>query len=135
MAAAILLLFVFGKMGENPVLSFKQELEAAFLEGGAAAAKERFLKEHEQRKDERLSHELAHWLGAQYYLAEGREGVRFCDETAGFGCFHGFYGMAFANEQDNFLKSASEFCGLDEDRVRFAECVHGIGHGVLVNIG
>lgn len=115
--------------------SYRNELQIVLEQEGSAAAQAAFMKMEEENQNRQLFHILAHWLGAQYYLKEGKEGIRFCDEIAGFGCFHGFYGMAFAAEQDAFLEHAAAFCGQGEDRIRFAECIHGVGHGVLVNIG
>jgi hypothetical protein len=80
------------------------------------------------------THELAHAFGEALYKVEGIEGVAVCDSNFAFGCYHSFFGQALI---DNGIDIITE---LDEACIRvYGEkglgCQHGIGHGVLAELG
>ena len=100
---------------------------------GAHDAYEEF-KHINALSDAGSQHLASHVIGNVLYEKEGANGVTVCDASFGFGCFHGFFGVALASEGVSAIKELDEAC-VD----RFGElgtgCTHGIGHGILEYYG
>lgn len=103
---------------------------------GTVQAYDYFREVDEGYKDGR-AHFLAHFIGAELYKREGTKGVSYCDEAAFYGCYHGFFGHAFSEEEKNFVKEAEQLCRsfILSEPPRYANCIHGMGHGLLAFAG
>ncbi len=77
------------------------------------------------------THSQAHAFGEALYEAEGISGLRYCDSSFEFGCYHSFFGVAVNAEGIGTLPRFSEACK-DKFGDKDLPCQHGIGHGLLV---
>lgn len=108
-----------------------EELSDRFSSSSATDAYQYFVSTY-RNSDPLWVHDLAHWVGAKLYQERGAEGVRVCDQSFNFGCYHGFFGQALGMEGEEFLFEAENECyGDGTNPVHFASCTHGIGHGLL----
>lgn len=76
-------------------------------------------------------HDQAHAFGEALYEVEGLEGLKACDPSFEFGCYHSFFGVAVHAEGIETLPKFDEACK-DKYGDFNLPCQHGIGHGVLV---
>ena len=77
------------------------------------------------------AHEFGHVVGNAAYAKYGVSGVRICDASFGYGCFHGVTELAvqqMASTAD--LKSIEQECEAQTNGVNQQNCYHGIGHGI-----
>jgi len=120
---------------EKSQLEYKKNLKKIkeeFDSKGSLPAYNFIKQEYYKNPNQKIFHNLFHYVGEQLYLHDGASGITICDETAGYGCFHGFLGSALNKEKNLFVKNALNFCQKDlADRVLTVECIHGIGHGIL----
>ena len=77
------------------------------------------------------AHSLAHAFGEALYEVEGIEGLRYCDSSFEFGCYHSFFGVAVNAEGIETLPRFDDACR-DKFGDKNLPCQHGIGHGLLV---
>lgn len=79
-------------------------------------------------------HGFAHTFGGALYAQEGVDGIAVCDARFSFGCYHEFLGVAIAESGLSSVEDLNEACFrvLPENSL---SCQHGIGHGVLTDIG
>lgn len=84
--------------------------------------------------DFNTQHNVAHLFGETLYAKEGVSGIRDCDPSFVFGCYHGFFAVAVAHEGLVVLPLLDEAC---EEVVEGESnaCRHGIGHGILEYLG
>jgi len=81
-------------------------------------------------------HNLAHWVGEQLYKRLGLTGISVCDSSFVYGCYHGFLTAALYREGIQLLPKIESACrNVGSDPILMAGCLHGIGHGVVVNAG
>ncbi len=79
------------------------------------------------------AHELAHIIGNESYRESGIEGVKICDATFAFGCFHGVTEAMLLKEGPSKIKEIEKEClelfppGISQDNTG---CIHGTGHGI-----
>lgn len=108
---------------------WEQELEAKPADGVYQSFKNR----NTQAKFE-TQHFAAHVFGEVLYDRFNLEGINVCDQSFNFGCYHGFFGIAVATQGISIIKNLDTICGKlpNEDT---AACRHGIGHGILENLG
>lgn len=74
-------------------------------------------------------HIVAHIYGEELYRAHGIDGIDACDESFAFGCFHGFFGRAVAEEGIEIVSALDERC-IQTFGIEGLGCPHGIGHGL-----
>lgn len=76
-------------------------------------------------------HDLAHLAGGLLFQKKGWEGLVDCTPKFAFGCYHGFFDVAFAKNLSG-LSKAHDKCLLvgAVNSGPFGSCIHGIGHGV-----
>lgn len=74
-------------------------------------------------------HLAAHLFGEALYRSRGVDGVAVCDDSFGFGCYHGFFGTAIAAEGTDALITFDKAC-VERFGVMGLGCPHGIGHGL-----
>lgn len=77
-------------------------------------------------------HNLAHYLGNEIYQEEGIGGLRFCDGSFSFGCFHGVTERALQSKGD-LVEEIATACYQNSGGkydVNVSNCLHGLGHGL-----
>lgn len=74
-------------------------------------------------------HLSAHLFGESLYRVLGIEGVSVCDDSFGFGCYHGFFGTAIAAGGPETLVRFDKMC-VEKFGLMGLGCPHGIGHGL-----
>jgi hypothetical protein len=80
-------------------------------------------------------HELAHMVGDELYLQKGFEGIRACDDSFEYGCYHGVMEKFLADKGPSQIGTAVTLCKEaypDDTQLRqYGACIHGLGHGLL----
>ncbi len=79
------------------------------------------------------AHEFAHIVGHQAFEKFGLDGVKICDETFAFGCFHGVTEKMLLKNGLKNIKAIEEGClrVFPPDKSQnYTGCIHGTGHGV-----
>ncbi|MFT7507314.1 MAG: hypothetical protein ACI92I_000457 [Acidimicrobiales bacterium] len=79
-------------------------------------------------------HDFVHRFGEALYKTEGVPGVAVCDSNYGFGCYHSFFGWALIDNGLDILTELDKSC-IETYGEKGLGCQHGIGHGVLAEIG
>lgn len=110
--------FIKSMSAENPVAAWAY-LKDAFIVDGRVMGN---------------AHELSHIIGNTAYKNSGLSGIKICDETFAFGCFHGVTEAMLLKEGTKRIKSIEEEClklyppSISQD---YTGCIHGTGHGVF----
>lgn len=100
---------------------------------GTPQAYEEFKKQYAAKSfiDQHLT---AHEFGQLIYRKLGVSGASVCDSSFGFGCYHGFFGLALATSGEKIIAELDRQCV-----AKFGElgtgCQHGIGHGLVEYYG
>ncbi|MEL6804242.1 MAG: hypothetical protein AAFO91_10715, partial [Bacteroidota bacterium] len=81
-----------------------------------------------------IQHENAHFFGEALYAIEGIKGVVVCDARFAFGCYHSFFGFALLDQGLGILTDLDQAC-IEVYGRKGLGCQHGIGHGVLAELG
>lgn len=81
-----------------------------------------------------VQHKMAHIFGELLYEKIGFDGVAVCDNVFSFGCYHGFFGLAIAGSGKGVIKELDQAC-IRKWGVKGTGCQHGIGHGLLAQLG
>lgn len=100
---------------------------------GAEAAYAEFKIKNAQ-SPERGRHLSAHIIGEKIFQTEGVSGIRFCDASFSFGCYHGFFGQVFSRQGVESLTELDSVC-IRAFGSLGTGCQHGIGHGILEYVG
>lgn len=87
-----------------------------------------------QSLDIGTQHGNAHLFGEALYKTVGIEGVSVCDSRFAFGCYHSFFGFALLENGLGIMEDMDEAC-IRAYGNKGLGCQHGIGHGVLVELG
>jgi len=120
--------------GEFNFLKEQKRLEKIFEHEGTEPAY-RYFNSSYQKYDSALVHTLAHYVGEQIYKREGINGIKICDDSYTFGCFHGLFAYAFATDQntDTAIIAAANICKQyeTESMAKIGGCIHGLGHGIM----
>lgn len=127
------------KEGSSPAYSDTDPAAAAAywaeqIKVHGAEAAYRAFKEKNAHSAERGRHLSAHIIGEEIFESEGVSGVRFCDASFSFGCYHGFFGQAFAHGGVESIEELDAVCVRSFGPLGTG-CQHGIGHGVLEYVG
>ncbi|MEJ0021799.1 MAG: hypothetical protein WDN47_04470 [Candidatus Doudnabacteria bacterium] len=80
------------------------------------------------------AHEFAHLVGNGMYSKYGLDGITNCDETFGFGCFHGVSQELLEQKGVSVVKEIQSRCIqiFPPDKTQnYNGCIHGMGHGLL----
>ncbi|HET7098655.1 MAG TPA: hypothetical protein VFI61_00235 [Patescibacteria group bacterium] len=80
------------------------------------------------------THITFHLLGEVMYTKFGIEGVNYCDNYAGFGCYHGFFIKAVSDKGLGVATQLDEKC-VEIFGLNGLGCPHGIGHGLVEYFG
>lgn len=116
--------------GTETLLSYWNE---AVREYGGKEAYQRFADAY-GALDVQRQHALAHVFGEALYKQEGISGVAVCDSNYSFGCYHAFFGWALADQGLSILEELDQECIKEYGRKGLG-CQHGIGHGVIAELG
>ncbi len=81
-----------------------------------------------------IQHLRMHVIGELLYELDGIQGVKFCDGTYSYGCYHGFFKDAFEKKGLAQLQEADAVC-LEKTGVERSGCRHGFGHVILEYFG
>ncbi len=81
-----------------------------------------------------VQHEYAHLFGQKLYETVGIPGVAICDADFAFGCYHSFFGRALMENGTDIIFELEEAC-IEAHGAKGLGCQHGIGHGVLAELG
>lgn len=100
---------------------------------GAEAAYQYF-KSQTEKFSPGQQHTQAHLFGETLYKQLGVGGVSICDDSYAFGCYHAFLGTAIGSEGLQVVSVLNEKC-IDKLRSQALGCQHGIGHGILADLG
>jgi len=108
----------------NKKMMIKKSIERYGAENTFATLK------RDLKQENVMAHSIMHMFGELLYDKEGMDGVLICDETFGFGCFHGFFSPALASQGVNAVSITQELC-IKEFGKGGLGCQHGIGHGLM----
>lgn len=81
-----------------------------------------------------VQHTFAHIFGELIYKKEGMDGIKLCDATFSYGCYHSLAGKAIIEHGLTAIKDLDEVCFAAKDASPLG-CLHGIGHGILGYVG
>lgn len=79
------------------------------------------------------AHEFAHIVGHATFEKFGLDGLKICDESFAFGCFHGVTEKMLLKEGLKNIKYIEEKCLQifpPNQSHNYTSCIHGTGHGV-----
>ncbi len=77
-------------------------------------------------------HDLSHTVGNKAFQKFGINGIKICDSSFAYGCFHGVTEEMLLTEGIAGLKSIENACGVafPSKDMGYISCIHGTGHGV-----
>lgn len=78
------------------------------------------------------AHDFAHVIGIIAFETQDMQGLSVCDTAYNYGCYHGFIEAFFAKNDVAKVTQIEASCNL-LGPIHAPSCLHGIGHGVLVN--
>ncbi len=88
-----------------------------------------------------LAHDLGHIIGRATYAKAGLAGVKVCDNSFIFACYHGFVQAAMADGKttvpdmraacEEAAKQSQKVTGADYGYTLLSSCIHGMGHGII----
>lgn len=78
------------------------------------------------------AHDFAHVIGIVSFQNKGLKGLNLCDTAYNYGCFHGFIEAFLAQEGVGEVGEIEKTC-ISFGFVHAPSCLHGIGHGLLIN--
>jgi len=91
-------------------------------------------KERNAHHGHEVQHEYAHLFGHELYDVVGIPGVAICDSMFAFGCFHSFFGSALMENGLDIIFELEAAC-IEAYGEKGLGCQHGIGHGILAELG
>ena len=102
--------------------------EVAKTKGALAAWQ--FFKETYSNNNPEGSHDIAHYIGSLVYKELGLNGIKECDTSFSFGCYHGVLEELIAEDGIGDLAKVIEVCKTIPLQSQIT-CYHGLGHGIL----
>jgi hypothetical protein len=79
---------------------------------------------------------IGHDVGYVFYDQKGIAGLPLCVHSIGDACIHALVTEEFLHEGTGALSKMSDFCmTFPKDSVTYANCFHGMGHGILAFLG
>lgn len=129
------LIYINLPLSQNPTIdSLDKEYWANAVEkNGAQNAYEEF-KVFNHKAPFEKQHLETHIIGELLYEYEDVEGIIVCDSSFGFGCYHGFFGTALADQGIGIVSKLDKIC-IDTYGPLGGGCIHGIGHGIIEYMG
>ncbi len=105
----------------------------AMQKNGAQSTYQEFKKMNSESPF-REQHLATHLIGELLYEYEGIDGITICDASFSFGCYHGFFGTSFADQDISLVPKLNQKC-VEAYGPLGTGCQHGIGHGILEYMG
>ena len=78
------------------------------------------------------AHDFAHIIGIVAHDQKGMENLKVCDTAYNYGCYHGFIEAFIAKNTVAKVSGIEDGC-IALGPVHAPSCLHGIGHGVMVD--
>lgn len=78
------------------------------------------------------THNFAHIIGIVAHDQKGMAGLKICDTAYNYGCYHGFIEAFIAKNTVAKVSQIEDGC-ISLGPVHAPSCLHGIGHGVMVD--
>jgi len=97
------------------------------------AAYEAF-KQYNRQQSPNQQHTNAHYFGEALYNVAGVDGVAVCDSDFAFGCYHALFSWGLADLGAGIIDDFDTAC-IDAYGEKGLGCQHGIGHGLLADMG
>ncbi len=113
--------------------TFNTEYWTAQIRAQGAPAAYILFKERNQQAPVQRQHFAAHVFGSLIARNLGASGVTVCDNTFGFGCYHGLFAQIIAEGGIPYIQTLDEAC--IQAFGTPGGCQHGIGHGILEYVG
>ncbi len=83
-------------------------------------------------QNEAAAHDLAHIIGQVAFEQKKLPGISLCDTFYNYGCYHGFIETFLAQKGLEAVGEIEKTC-FDLGYVHSPSCLHGIGHGLMIN--
>jgi hypothetical protein len=85
----------------------------------------------------RRGHDIAHALGefATGFYGGPQQALRQCKDNFLYGCYHGALRGYFESRGQTKPSDVVGICQAELGRLLYFQCLHGLGHGVLANLG
>lgn len=106
---------------------------SAYMDSVGPEVSYRMLKESYGHETFMVQHTAIHLFGVLFYKKYGLKGIRFCDNSFAFGCYHSFFAAASSKEGPQMLVNLDQECDVLSERVDVFSCQHGIGHSLLAH--
>lgn len=78
------------------------------------------------------AHDFAHIIGIVAHETGGMANLKFCDTAYNYGCYHGFIEDFISKNTVSAVAQIEDGC-IALGSVHAPSCLHGIGHGVMVD--
>lgn len=78
------------------------------------------------------AHDFAHVIGLIAYEQDGTHGLGICDTAYNYGCSHGFIEGFLIERGIDAVGDIEQSC-IDLGPIHSPSCLHGIGHGLMIN--
>jgi hypothetical protein len=111
----------------------KKEYKQLILSNGPREAHDLYVAEGNSLGSEE-EHELAHAFGSALFQTMGISALSYCGDEFVYGCYHEVMGEETSKEGFKALSSLFVTCEKNE-LVILVSCEHGIGHGILSQLG
>jgi len=79
-----------------------------------------------------VAHDFAHVVGIVSFFQKGAAGIGVCDTAYNYGCYHGFIESFLTKDGVEAVGKIEKSC-LKLGSVHSPSCLHGIGHGLMIN--
>jgi plastocyanin len=125
---------MFRTLSDNDQATILHSISKDDPKGGWEYIKEAFLVDGQVVGN---AHELAHIVGNNAYRKNGFDGIKICDPTFAYGCYHGITEQFLLTEGSGGTRMAMEKCretfspNKQGGELPYYSCVHGLGHGLL----
>ena len=143
--AGVVLHFISQEREENIESTFRKEMQGQSSFIGQTKTYEDLLKAVGADKAQDIlaatlpndaqSHLVDHETGTFLYHTEGLAGINGCKDYFGDGCYHGFIAAMVLDRGLSDIRDLVNVCEQDLVSDQQNRCAHGIGHGILDNVG
>src|SRR5260221_183958 len=110
----------------------RRELDLLMKRSGDNQAYELFKNAYQN--DTGNQHTVSHIFGELLYDRLGISGMKICDSTFAYGCYHGFFRRAVSKEGLSILPKLDLAC-TQKKQDEIGGCQHGLGHGIVSYLG
>jgi hypothetical protein len=115
------------------IASYKEEILKEIRQRGEVEAYDELKKRLNSFSSPR-THQFVHIFGEELYEVGGPEAMVVCDQSFGFGCYHGFMLSAIGDRGVEIVEQLDKICAEKYGEYGLG-CNHGIGHGIMDYFG